>query len=259
MKNVHLVVQFHEGGFFSNFNKVTTFLKNTKDNIVKITWNLQGQPYGAFAYNCGEVFSKLFQSYNTSEAVEEIYYLQSYTDTSYTGREVHDKYKQLDWRVEFNKTLKYFVPTPFLQEQINKIEKNTIFCSENINLIGILKRNELLKCEQHNNSLPTLEDYFKEIDKIFNDSSYLYLAVDNIYDLNSFIGKYKKCIYNVGTRRTNYNTDTEPHFTPGTAEDARNIYLEVYTLAKCKTFIHPLSNMSTAVLYFNPNIKSIYI
>lgn len=257
MKNVHVIVQFHEGGFFSNFNKVTTFLKNTKDNIVKITWDLQGQPYGAFAYNCGEVFGKLFENYNTGELVDEIYYLQTYTDLSYTGKEIHNKYNLINWRVEFNKTLKFFKPTSFLQKQIDALDSNPIF---NIsNLIGILKRNNRLKCEQHDNKLPTLEEYYTEIDKYFTDNTYLYLAVDNIHDLNSFIGKYKKCIYNTKSRRTNFDTDEEPHFTPGTAEDARNTYLEVYTLSKCNYFIHPLSNMSTAVLYFNPNIKSIYI
>lgn len=257
MKNIHVIVQFHEGGFFSNFNKVTTFLNNTKDNIVKITWDLQGQPYGAFAYNCGEVFGKLFEPYNTEEAADEIYYLQTYTDLSYTGNNVHNKYSLTEWRTDFNRTLKFFKPTPFLQKRIDTLENNSIFKAAN--LIGILKRNNRLKCEQHDNKLPTLEEYYTEIDKHFTDNSYLYLAVDNIHDLNSFIGKYKKCIYNTKSRRTNFDTDEEPHFTPGTAEDARNTYLEVYTLAKCKTFIHPLSNMSTAALYFNPKLVSIYI
>lgn len=259
MKNIHLNVLFHEGGFFSNFNKVTTFLKNTSDNVVKITWDLQGQPYGAFAYNCGEVFGKLFEEYNSGIEADETVILQTYTDTSYTGREVHEKYFFEDWRYEFNNTLKYFIPTSLLQEHINKIKYKYIFGSEKVNLIGILKRNERLKCEQHDNTLPALEDYFREINKIKTDDTYLYLSVDNNYDVEQFIKRYKKCIYNPKVRRTSVSTDEEPHFTPGTTEDALHTYLEVYTLSMCNYFIHPLSNMSTAVLYFNPNIKSIYI
>ena len=259
MKNIHLNVLFHEGGFFSNFNKVTTFLKNTSDNVVKITWNLQGQPYGAFAYSCGEVFGKLFEDYNSNVVPDETIVLQTYTDTSYTGREVHEKYTQKDWRHKFNNTLKYFKPAPSLQEHINKIKYKYIFSSEKVNLIGVLKRNERLKCEQHNNTLPTLEDYFREIDKIKTDNTYLYLSVDNNYDVEQFIKRYKKCIYNPKVRRTNVSTDEEPHFTPGSAEDALHNYLEVYTLSLCKSFIHPLSNMSTAALYFNPELTSIYI
>lgn len=257
MKNIHVIVQFHEGGFFSNFNKITTFLKNTKDNVVKITWNLQGQPYGAFAYSCGEVFGKLFEPYDTKESVDEVYHLQTYTDISYTSKNVHDKYCLTDWRFDFNETLKFFKPVPSLQKQIDTLIANPAFSTSN--LIGILKRNNRLKCEQHDNKLPSLQEYFTEIDKILTKNTYLYLSVDNVHDLNSFIDKYKKCIYNTKTRRTNFVTDTEPHFTPGTADDAKNIYLEVYALAKCKCFIHPLSNMSTAALYFNPELTSIYI
>lgn len=260
MKNLHVEVRFHEGGFFSNFNKVTTFLDSCKDNICQISWNLQGQPYGAFAYSCGEVYGKLFREYNNSQLPDEKYILQTYNNLKYTGRDVHNVYTSEDtkWRNELNKTLRYFQPTPFLQESIDKLHATSIFNGQ-ISLIGILKRNELLKCEQISNKMPSLEDYYREIDKIFTDNTYLFLSVDNIHDLNSFIGRYKRCIYNNKTRRTQYNTDTEPHFTPGTAEDAKNTYLEVYTLSMCNYFIHPLSNMSTAVLYFNPNIKSIYI
>jgi hypothetical protein len=260
VKNLHLEVKFHEGGFFSNFNKVTTFIDSCTDNICQITWNMQGQPYGAFAYNCGEVFGKLFVNYNNGELPDEKIVLETYNKLTYTGRDVHDIYigSDISWRTQLNKTLKYFQPTPFLQEGITKIETISIFNS-NSNLIGVLKRNELLKCEQHDNKMPTLEDYFKEIDKFFTDNTYLFLAVDNLHDLNAFIERYKKCIYNTKSRRTQFCTDTEPHFTPGTADDARNVYLDVYALSLCNYFIHPLSNMSTAVLYFKPSIKSIYI
>jgi hypothetical protein len=126
-------------------------------------------------------------------------------------------------------------------------------------MIGILKRNELLKCEQIGNRMPSLDDYFKAIDPIFDDRTYLFLSIDNINDLNSFIRRYKRCVYNTKMRRTAYPTDQEPHFTPGTKEDAMYTFLEVYSLSLCSKFIHPLSNMSTATLYFNPKIKSIYI
>ena len=259
MKNIYLNVSFHEGGFFSNFNKVVTFLALTTDNVVKITWNLQGQPYGAFAYNCGEVFGKLFLEYNTGEDIHETFELQTYTDTSYTGKKAFNKYKQNEWRAQFNKTLKYFKPTDLLKPYLDKIEHKYIFTSDKINLIGILKRNNRLSCEQPNNVLPELSNYFEKIDKLKDENTYLYLAVDNLYDINSFIERYKKCIYNPKSRRTNTCTDEEPHFTPGTVDDAVATYLEVFTLSKCKEFIHPVSNMATAVMYFNPNIKTTYI
>ena len=64
----HITFEHHEGGFFSNFNKVITHLTSTSD-VSKITWNLKGQPFGAFAYNNDEVFSNLFQSYDEQKAI----------------------------------------------------------------------------------------------------------------------------------------------------------------------------------------------
>ena len=255
MKNVHLIVKFHEGGFFSNFNKVTTFLNNTTDRVVKITWDLQGQPWGAFAYSCGEVFGKLFDIYDLGERVDNDIYLHTYTDTSFTGKEVASKYKDIEWRNKFNNTLKYFKPLPLLEKHIQEVDKIVY----NKKIIGILKRNELLKCEQPDGNMPDLEIYFNQIDELIDDNTYLYLSVDNLYDVNAFISRYKKCIYNPKCRRSNTCSDQEPHFIPGNIMDALYTYLEVYSLSKCTHFIHPVSNMATAVLYHNPTIKSIFL
>ena len=258
MKNVLVKVIHHEGGFFSNFNKVTTYLRNK--NVVGIHWNLQGQPYGAFAYKCGEVFGKLFKEYNEGKNIDEIFELREYDCLDYTGKDVHIQYisKDQKWRNELNATLKYIKPTPILQTFIDEIDEK-FAALKGKKIIGVLKRNELLKCEQVNGKLPTIEEYFTEIDKLFDDNTYICLSVDNITDINQFINKYSRCAYNPHIRRTQFNTDTEPHFLPGTAHDAIYTFLEVYMLSKCNYFIHPVSNMATAALYFNPELKSIYI
>jgi hypothetical protein len=253
---IHLKVHQHEGGFFSNFNKVTTFLSD--NDVCKITWNLHGQPFGAFAYNCGEVFGKLFQHYNTGEC-NNIIELRTYNDLQYTGKLVHEKYITSDdhWRYKLNNALKYFTPTEKLASSLSKVD----ICFKDKKCLGVLKRNNLLKCEQvkKDNTLPSIQEYFDEIDKIIDDDTYLWLSVDNIEDLNAFIKRYKKCIYNPKIRRTATPFDMEPHFNQGSEDDAIYTYLEVYCMSKCKSLVHPLSNMSTAALYFNPALKSIYI
>lgn len=258
-KTIHLIVHAHEGGFFSNFNKVTSYLNSTPDRVVKITWNLQGNSYGAFAYSCGEVFGKLFKPFDLGEHVDDVIELYSYNDTSYTGREVHDKYTLHQWRYDFNKTLEYFSPTPLLSSYIARLKNsNSPFTKKRV--IGVLKRNDRLSCEQVSNRMPTLESYFEEIDKLVDEGDpCLYLAVDNITDLQAFIEKYRNCIYNTMSRRSVRTSDEEPHFMPGDINDALSAYLEVYALSLCSTFIHPISNMATAALYFNPDLKSIYI
>jgi hypothetical protein len=258
MKKIHLRVFQHEGGFFSNFNKVTNFLR--QNDVAKITWHMQGQPYGAFAYNCGEVFSKLFLPYDDESKVTDIVDLLVYDTEEYTGNNVYIKYKNNDikWRTEFNNTLRYFNPTEKLQQLISSMDLSFNKLKDN-NFIGVLKRNDRLKCEQPNNTLPTLQDYFTEIDKVYDDKTYLCLSVDNTYDIQKFVDKYKRCIYNPKIRRTRVTTDEEPHFLPGTEIDAMYAYLEVVMTSKCRAFIHPVSNMATASLYFNPKQISIYI
>lgn len=259
MDNIYLRVHQHEGGFFSNFNKIATYLSDYP-NVSKITWHLYGQPYGAFAYNCGELFSNLFKTYQSEKESNLIVDLQTYNRTTYTGKDIHYQYisNNTEWRYNLNKTLKYFIPTGELQSLITTLD-NILNNIKPKKLIGVLKRNNRLSCEQQNNTLPTIERYFEEIDKIFDDETYVCLSVDNVSDLNQFIKKYKRCIFNPKIRRTQTVFDEEPHFLPGSKLDAMYTYLEVYMLSKCQTFIHPVSNMATASLYFNPQQQSIYI
>lgn len=253
-----MTVHQHEGGFFSNFNKVITFLKN--NNVSKIDWKLYGQPYGAFAYSCGEVFGKLFESYDDGQPSHDQFILRNYIDYTFTGKDVYKKYNDKDqsWRKELNSKLKYFKPTDLLQKNV-AIYNNAFDKIRNKELIAVLKRNELLKCEQQTNKLPTLNDYFNQIDQYYDDNTYIWLSVDNKYDLDQFLKRYSRCIYNPRIRRSDKNTDTEPHFTPGTELDAVFTFMEVYSMAKCNKLIHPISNMATAALYFNPEMESIYI
>lgn len=255
----HIIVKQHEGGFFSNFNKVISFLEKN-NNVEKITWDLKGQAFGAFAFNCGEVFSHLFSPYNTQRECNQEEVLKEYVDQRHTGRNVHNCYTgSQDWRYSLNCVYnKYITPTEFLRNKIKQVDE--LFEQiQDKQKIGILKRNDLLKCEQQQNKMPELSLYENEINKIYTKNSALILSVDNTSDLNFFKNKYKPTIFSPIIRRTNVATDMEPHFTPGTHIDAATIFLDVYMLSKCNYFIHPVSNMATAALYFNPELKSKYI
>ena len=255
----HIIVKQHEGGFFSNFNKVISFLEKNS-NTEKITWDLKGQPFGAFAFSCGEVFSHLFLPYNTNKAYDQEEILREYIDQRHTGKNAHDCYTgNQDWRLSLNQTYrKYITPTEFLHNKIKQVDELFVQIS-NKQKIGILKRNDLLKCEQQQNKMPDLLSYSNEIKKIYTKDSVLVLSVDNTTDLNFFKNKYKPTIFSPIIRRTNVTTDVEPHFTPGTHIDAATIFLDVYMLSKCDYFIHPVSNMATAALYLNPKLVSRYL
>jgi hypothetical protein len=256
--SLHLVVHQHEGGFFSNFNKVVSFLE-AHPEVSKITWDLQGQSFGAFAYGCGEVFSKLFVSYDTSPCLTT-HQLTEYVDQRHTGRNTHGLYLGPDnWRAQLHRAyIQYIKPTPYLGSRIEQVDDIFNQLKERPK-IGILKRNELLKCEQQKNCMPSFEQYQVAISQLkLKDPVYVF-SVDSLYDIDQFKVNYKPHVYSPIIRRTHKNTDMEPHFLPGTELDAATIFLDVYMLSLCDYFIHPVSNMATAALYMNPLVKSIYL
>lgn len=256
--SIHIDFCHHEGGFFSNFNKVITHLTHSAD-VSKVTWNLRGQPFGAFAYNCNEVFSNLFECYDEGKDIKSKIIISRFEQLQYTGKNAHNLYiGNTNWRNKlFNTYSKYIKPTKLLQDSINVIDSS--FDNKNTIKIGILKRNQLLKCEQSNNIMPSVERYMDNILRISGDKTCV-LSVDNMTDLATFkTNKNFKVVYSANIKRTTRDTDMEPHFLPGTIQDALYYFMDVYMLSKCDYLIHPVSNMATAALYLNPNLKSIYL
>jgi hypothetical protein len=250
----------HEGGFFSNFNKVISYLANNSE-VSKITWDLKGQPYGAFAYSCDEVFSHLFKQYSSGVAPIKDIRIKEFEYLEYTSGNVHKLYisDNQSWRLKLYETfVKYIEPTPHLQRSIDVVDAT--FSSLSGIKVGILKRNQLLKCEQVSGSMPHINEYLNIINEIEGNKT-LILSVDNETDLNTFRSMYPndRCIFSKSIRRTNVDTDREPHFTPSSVQDAIYYFMDVYMLSKCDYLIHPISNMATAALYMNPNLKSIYL
>lgn len=251
--SVHYIFEHHEGGLFSNINKIVTFLAYNKPG--KITWNCNGQPFGAFAYNFGEVLGQLFKNVIITNSISSVQIIKEFEFLQYTGKNADILYTQRDqsWRELLNKSYtKYIHPTEALKNKMKSVDKK--FAEIKQQKIGILKRNQLLKCEQVTNMMPDISSYKKNIP----ENSTLYLSVDNYRDLKYFCSEFD-CHYNSDMKRTETDTDMEPHFTPGNVDDLHNNFLDVYALSKCDYLIHPVSNMSTAALYMNTNLKSIYL
>jgi hypothetical protein len=256
--SIHIDFNHHEGGFFSNFNKIITHLTHNED-VSKVTWNLKGQPFGAFAYNCEEVFSNLFECYDEGRDIKSKINISEFKQLQYTGKNAHNLYTgNSEWRNKlYNTYNKYIKPTKLLKDSINIIDNS--FANKNTIKIGILKRNQLLRCEQNNNIMPDIEKYMSIISSMPGEKTCI-LSVDNMVDLTSFKNtKNLKVVYSTNIKRTEKDTDMEPHFLPGTIQDAIYYFIDVYMLSKCDYLIHPISNMATAALYFNPDLKSIYL
>lgn len=249
------------GGFFSQFNQTIQGLSYYYDVINQVEWNMHDT--NAFCYNSGDIFRPLFEEYNNNNFSQETKTFEMFIDQNYTAHLVAEKYicaEQKQWRNNFNKAYKKFIKhTNLTDSTFNDIYENQFNIYKDIPKIGILIRNNMLSSEQPRLTSPTREQYVNAINSLNLKEFVLVCAVDNNEDLNYFNSKYST-IYNKNTTRSLTRYHNEPHRVDGlNIKDAINHYLEGYALSKCDYLIHPVSNVATAALYMNPNIKNLFL
>jgi hypothetical protein len=151
--------------------------------------------------------------------------------------------EQWNWRQRYNNEWKKLT----CKVQGLPVEPNTV---------GVLIRSEALGGEQLSGRSPTLEQYAASIDKNAN----LFVVSSDQESLSWFCNQYPNTKFTEGIKRNAKRSDREQHIhIPQTKEDAVQVMQEVLTLANCQTLVHPVSNMATAALYMNLNLKSIFV
>lgn len=249
------------GGFFSQFNQTIQGLSHYYNVINQVEWDMHDT--NAFCYNSGDVFRHLFEEYNNNEPSLEVKTFEMFIDQNYTAHLVAEKYvcaEQKQWRNTYYKAYKKFIKhTELVNNTFSEIYTNQFKTFNNIPKVGILIRNNNLSTEQPRRISPTKELYVKAINDLNLKNFVIVCAIDNNEDLNYFNTRYNT-IYNEHTTRSLTAYHNEPHRVDGlNIKDAVNHYLEGYTLSMCDYFIHPVSNVATAALYMNPDIKNIFI
>ena len=264
IKNITLEIQSHDGGFFSNFNKLISNLHYYK-NVNKIIFNMVSkEKFKAFYFikDNEELFSKIFDvyDYGTSDNNTNNIKTDSYIDSSITGNNAYKFYNENRIKLQsYHDTYnKYIKIKPHITDKINKklleLKNNTD------QLICIFVRSEALRHEQPSGKMPTRDDYTKALDKIPKSNNVKYfLCVDNNDDLEFYKTKYTPN-YFTPIRRTKNKKDGEPHTNNiGTLEDLEDSFVEVMLISHCDILVHCVSNMATASLYINMNQQSIFV
>jgi hypothetical protein len=229
------VVNPHLGGLFSNINKVITCLRIYEN--VYVDWS-QNSIYG----NC---WSDLFE---LNDAVQEPYdVISQYPFFDMTANCVWVLYnhEEWGWRQNFHA----------LWERL-RCKFSVDRCADTA---AVLVRNEALANEQLHGKSQNLDEYAVAFEK--SGCTHLRVVASDDESLKWFIDRFgERVVYTSTIRRApTRNSPEQHHNAPQTTEDAKQILIEVLHLAACDVLIHPISNMATAALYINPNLKSVYL
>ena len=244
------IVRAHGAGLFSNINKI--LVCHRLYDTVFVDWSKAGENDPAFRFGgsfYGDCWHDLFYD-DTIKPQEPCDVIMSYPFYDITGACAGIMYQNPEWgwREAYHKAwarLRCVVePIP--------VGPGTI---------GILIRSDALGGEQLYGKSQTLEDYHAAIVKAKEASlgAGLFVVSSDKESIDWLYNRHQ-IFYSYGIKRNTSRSDPEQHLTvPQTKFDAIDVMREVLALARCETLIHPISNMATAALIINPNLKSIYL
>ncbi len=273
-KVYHLVLVYSYGaGFFSLFNKLFGYLQKYSP-IVAVTF----QVYNPFkAYGEGEIFGKVFVPYiNQTYLNDDIEVIEcfSYCDETLTGKQASRLYTtkgcidnniSLNWRQEMNVLWRTYYQVhnqSIIQKLQAFVEQLNTYRAQGKRIITFLLRHPALHVEQENNILPSFEMYDKAIQTQAGgdlSKTVLVCLTDSQEAYEYFSEKYKNAhilFPEVQRRRAD---ETDSTYNPGGDEKIEMAMLSVLYLSAGDHFIHPVSNMATAVLIINPAITNTYL
>ncbi len=246
--NSSCIVKAHGAGMFSNINKVVTCLRFY--DHVHVDWSKAGENDPAFKYGgsfYGDCWNDLFEPTTPPEPpYDEVSEYPTYEITDACAGVLYQR-EQWGWRQRYhdawNKLTCKIKPLP--------VRPHTI---------GVMIRSEVHGGEQLSGRMQPLEEIAEAMQKAATSASTFFVVSSDEESIQWMINRFGRIRYTPGVKRTAKRTDPEQHVNvPQTKEDAIQVVQEVLTLADCETLIHPVSNMATAALFINLNLKSIYL
>jgi len=247
-----------EAGFFSDFISVLSYLnwhEKTRIPLV-IYWDSQSPYYQPKGYNGSKnVWEYYFEpvskfSYKPGDIIvrhgsgpDNCYKVESFTKgISRDG----------DYRKWINSLInKYIKIKPSIQKKINS------FYHENMKgkfTIGVHYRGHDHRIEADYPKLPAFITLANNYVKQFPNAQFL-IATDEYYGLEEFKNKLKAKIIYYDCFRS--KSSIQIHSQNKGAKVGEEVLIEAQLLSKCNLFIHGLSNVSSAALFFNPNLKHV--
>jgi hypothetical protein len=271
-----LVILPHNGGFFSNFNKVMNHLVCSLDHYgiraVKVDWHIDGRkklpsfPYGR--PQDGNIWKHFFEqlsfpSYSWGRQVKTSSYC--YRDYSINSSNAYYLYTGgQEWRQRYHAAFaKHIRIRPQILQKVEGIYNRFMagkYC------IGVHIRNELHRHEQPGDAMPSLEDYVAQVKRILlsqKGEAVIFLASDVDYYIEHFKNVFiDKVVVQPNVARLAEQPD-DPRIMRFYAEHTgvtfgEEVLVDCLLLARCDVLIHVVSNIATAAGYINPSLSMIY-
>jgi hypothetical protein len=271
-----LVVFPHDGGFFSNFNKVMNHLVCSLHHYgvmaIKVDWNIKKGSkfkFNTFFYGThkdGNIWEHFFdQPLFPPRSFIMCKKTSSYRDWSITGRNVYNLYKSGDgWRQQYHSAFKEYIRIKaHILKEVEQIYFRHLagkYC------IGVHIRNDVHKCEQPDGQMPPLEQYMAEIGHIISskrEDVKIFLATDVEEYVRRFRNVFGEKVFTQAdvTRLQESPANPEEEITylyDPSLKLGEDVLKDCLLLSKCDVLIHRVSNIATAAGYINPSMSMIY-
>ena len=283
---IDITITIQEGaGFFAELHKVVQTIihfENRGIARVYVDWTDEFFPYKNKAHENGwDLYFEPIPTSHFSGKTEKIT-----VDTTSLHHELHDQNCTAPW-IAYKKYLPY---RQFVHAILNKYIKikppvtnyvNNFYETKMKNKICIGVHARMAKVHAWlvpGKKLPTLEDYFAEVDTLItqyaNQKVIIFIASDSHHAVGQFKKRYGEKALHIDANRSNFDKDPCIMYTQGEFmkehpeiwHKKKHAYngglgtlIDCLLLSKCNYLIHTTSNLAFFACYFNPELESIYL
>lgn len=242
------IVKPHRGGLFSLINNVITCM-GLYDHV-HVDWS-EGCMYGG---HCdGNIWNHLFEPTDPVTGIHKVIY--DYPNQLLTYRNPAKLYPYSQWRHFYHELWrkKIHVRDPILNAVDNFIGFRKLG-----DYISVLVRAHSHAGEQPTEKSQSLDAYAAAIEAAGSPAKPVFLMAGDHETVEWFKARFP-VVYFEDTPRSDTRDDDRHLLVSQTVWDAKRVLTEALVASQGETLIHPVSNISTACLYINPNLRSVYL
>jgi hypothetical protein len=264
----------HDAGFFSQLNKVMTYLRyqvaKKSRPMVAVDWHIDRAMNPSFSYGCPEDGNIWTQFFEPLPPVPQNAFFRIrtslFTTYSITSKFAYKmRIKNPQWREQYHRAwAEYIKVQPHILQRVNALYDAHL---RGKFVVGVHVRNAFHSFEEPNRTAPSLELFIQLIQQHLPQDGReiaVYLATDVEEYIQQFAATFGERLVVqpdvLRARKTSVNRDEEIHTgvsKPG-AYLGEQVLIDALLLSRGDVFVHSTSNISTAVGYINPKLKMVY-
>lgn len=258
------VVRNHDGGFFSNFNKVVACLCHWPRDRLHVDWTLRGEEFRYYEPSWppgANAWEKLFAQ--PSGVVGRGVDVKMFPDPRYTHKFAADMYRGagVASRAAMHAAWSRLRPRPELRAAIAAAATDLRAARPSGQLVGVHVRSAGIAPEQPSRVLPTPDDMADAAALVLKFDGAVVLATDSADVVGLFRDRFGPSVYVRDAARVPSYADVRGlHETaPPSLALATEVYLDAIVLAQCDYLVSAVSNVATAAWYMAPHVPHAFV